>query len=43
MALKAFLSMVALAAVMVGLMLPVPSGQRAAAKSQITTVELGAG
>ena len=43
MALKAFLSAVALAAVLVGLMLPIPSGQRAAAKSQIATVELGAG
>ncbi|WP_304169467.1 hypothetical protein [Phenylobacterium aquaticum] len=43
MALKAFMSLVALAAVMVGLMLPVPTGQRAAAKSQIATMELGAG
>ena len=43
MALRAFMAALALAAIAVGLMLPVPHGGRAAARSQIATVELGAG
>ncbi len=43
MALKAFMAALALAAVAVGLMLPVPHAGKAAAQSQIATVQLGAG
>jgi hypothetical protein len=43
MAMRAFMAALALAALAVGLMLPVPHGGRAAARSQIATVELGAG
>lgn len=43
MALKAFMAVLALAAIAVGLLLPVPHAGKAEAKSQIATVELGAG
>lgn len=43
MALKVFMAGLALAAIAVGLMLPVPHGGKAEAQSQIATVQLGAG
>ena len=43
MALKAFLSVAAVAAIAIGLMLPVPGGDRQEPRSRIATLQLGAG